>query len=90
MAIEDGVTLPHFLKGVNPRDTAALTHRLERFTAFRYKKTREVVLQSRWFGAIAQWENPLLCAGRDAVMRAVAPWSMRLSARRIGTFTEPS
>jgi len=89
MAIEDGVTLPYFLKGLNPRDTAAIADRLDKFVEFRYAKTREVVLQSRWFGAIAQWESGFLCAGRDAVMRAIAPLSMKISAKRIGRFREP-
>jgi 2-polyprenyl-6-methoxyphenol hydroxylase-like FAD-dependent oxidoreductase len=38
----------------------------------RIPRTKEVVLRSRRLGAVAQFENPVLCWMRDSAMRLVS------------------
>jgi len=89
MAIEDGVCLGYFLDGASAA-VADIDRRLSGFTRFRYGKTAAVVRQSRAFGALGQWKNPVLRWGRDLVMSIVAEPCFRLSAKKIGRFDEPS
>jgi 2-polyprenyl-6-methoxyphenol hydroxylase-like FAD-dependent oxidoreductase len=87
LAVEDGVCLGYFLRGGSP---ANLEPRLRDFVRFRYTKTATVVRQSRNFGALGQWRNPVLRWGRDRVMSIVAEPGFRLSARKIGRFEAPT
>ncbi|MGH7130946.1 MAG: FAD-dependent monooxygenase [Phycisphaerales bacterium] len=88
MAIEDGVVLAPYLRGVDPSEPGALESRLAQFVRRRYPKTAQVVRQSRFFGAIGQWTSPLMCWGRNLVMSLVAERSFRWSVRKIGTFED--
>jgi 2-polyprenyl-6-methoxyphenol hydroxylase-like FAD-dependent oxidoreductase len=88
MAIEDGVCLGYFLRGGSGK-ASDLDGRLAAFTRFRSATTASVVRQSRAFGALGQWKNPVLCWGRDLVMSIIAEPGFRLSARTIGRFHQP-
>ena len=46
----------------------------------RVRRVREFVLGSRRIGVVGQWENPVLCGIRDAVLRVVPRGAM---ARRV-------
>lgn len=63
-AMEDAVVLAAFLK--KNGDVASAFAEYERR---RRKRTRQIQLGSRRFGAIAQIENPVLCHLRDGAMR---------------------
>lgn len=65
-AIEDAVVLAACLK----RNTGVESGLLE-YERRRMPRTRQIVLQSRRLGMIAQRENPALCWVRDMAMRAM-------------------
>lgn len=62
MAIEDAYTLGSCL--ADPANTA------EALATARHARVRKVQLDSRRFGGVAHWENPLACGLRDLLMRA--------------------
>jgi len=64
-AIEDAVVLAACLRTHSNVEAA-----LAAYESRRRPRTREIVLQSRRFGQIAQWQNRLLCWLRDAAIRA--------------------
>lgn len=64
-AIEDAVALGSILQG------DATPSALRRYEALRQPRTRAVVMQSRRFGKLAQWSNPIARGARDLAMRAV-------------------
>ena len=65
-AVEDAVVLADELAGGGSLEAA-----FRRYEARRRERTRAVVLQSRRFGRIAQWSNPLARAVRDLGLRAL-------------------
>lgn len=65
-AIEDAVVLAACLANSDHAISA-----LRSYQARRIPRTRGLVLRSRRIGAMAQWENPLLCFVRNAAVRAV-------------------
>ena len=74
-AIEDAVVLAACLK-THSNVAAALLEYDRRRTS----RTRLFVLRSRWLGAVAQLENPILCSMRDAAVRATP---QRIAARQM-------
>ncbi len=65
-AIEDAVALAACLAKEGPVETA-----LKLYEARRADRTAYVVRQSRRLGRLGQLENPLACALRDAVLKAL-------------------
>jgi 2-polyprenyl-6-methoxyphenol hydroxylase-like FAD-dependent oxidoreductase len=65
-AIEDAVVLAACLGNSDYVDSA-----LRDYQDRRIPRTSRLVLQSRRIGAMAQWENALLCFVRNAAVRAV-------------------
>jgi 2-polyprenyl-6-methoxyphenol hydroxylase-like FAD-dependent oxidoreductase len=65
-AIEDAVVLAVCLKKNGDVEPALLEYERRRMP-----RTKQFVLRSRWFGAVAQIENAALCWMRDAAMRAM-------------------
>ncbi|HUJ30969.1 MAG TPA: FAD-dependent monooxygenase [Candidatus Acidoferrum sp.] len=63
-AIEDAVVLAACLKKLGHVEPGLLEYERRRAP-----RTRDFVLRSRSFGVVAQWDNPVLCAVRDAGMR---------------------
>ncbi|NVO84124.1 FAD-dependent monooxygenase [Hymenobacter terrestris] len=63
-AIEDAVVLGQCL-GPETRPEAAFRE----FERRRGSRTRRIVRASRWVGAVAQWQHPLLAATRDVALR---------------------
>lgn len=69
MALEDAVALADALAAEHEIPAA-----LQAYERRRIPRTSQIVLQSRRIGQIGQWRNPLACAARDALLRAlVAP-----------------
>lgn len=65
MAIEDAASLANALRKYEPEEA------FRKFEAHRIVRTTSIVNQSRTFGRIAQLENPLLIALRNAAFRRV-------------------
>jgi 2-polyprenyl-6-methoxyphenol hydroxylase-like FAD-dependent oxidoreductase len=63
-AIEDAVVLGQCF---GPAARPELAFR--QFEQRRGSRTRRIVRASRWVGAVAQWQHPLLAAARDAALR---------------------
>jgi 2-polyprenyl-6-methoxyphenol hydroxylase-like FAD-dependent oxidoreductase len=74
-AIEDAVVLAACLK-----KNASVTSALLEYERRRIPRTRKFVLGSRWFGVIAQRQNPALCWLRNAAIRATPQW---ITARQV-------
>ena len=69
-AIEDAAVLADCLTGVVGRsDRSAVASALRSYEARRIAPTTTVIKRSRSAGALGQWENPLACSVRDALMR---------------------
>jgi 2-polyprenyl-6-methoxyphenol hydroxylase-like FAD-dependent oxidoreductase len=73
-AVEDAVILAHCLSVENTLPAALRTYEQKRLP-----RTQQIVLMSRRFGQVAQWENPLGCQIRDFVMSKI-PGSVRMNA----------
>jgi 2-polyprenyl-6-methoxyphenol hydroxylase-like FAD-dependent oxidoreductase len=67
-AIEDALVLALCLRA-DPNVDSALTA----YESRRQPRTRAIVLQSRRFGQLAQWENRPLCWLRNAALRVTPP-----------------
>jgi 2-polyprenyl-6-methoxyphenol hydroxylase-like FAD-dependent oxidoreductase len=65
-AIEDAVVLAACLANSRHVDSG-----LRDYENRRIARTSAIVLQSRRIGDMAQWENPLSCFVRNALVRAV-------------------
>ena len=65
-AIEDGVVLARCL-----RNRPEVTDALAEYESRRLRRANLVITTSWRLGQAGQWENPLLCRLRDAVMRAL-------------------
>jgi 2-polyprenyl-6-methoxyphenol hydroxylase-like FAD-dependent oxidoreductase len=76
-AIEDAVVLAACLANCDHAVSA-----LRNYQDRRIPRTSGLVLRSRRIGAMAQWENPLLCFVRNAAVRAVPT---RMKARQIAS-----
>jgi len=64
MAIEDALALRLSLR----EDDLAGAH--ARWVALRDERVRKIQRDSRLLGRVGQWENPVACAMRDALLRA--------------------
>lgn len=64
-AIEDAVVLAACLRNASDIAAALRTYEQERI-----KRTTAIVKQSQTLGRMAQWENPLACSIRDALMKS--------------------
>lgn len=76
-AIEDAVVLAACLARSDHVDSG-----LRDYQDRRIPRTSRIVLRSRRMGDMAQWENPLLCFVRNAIVRAVPS---RMKARQIAS-----
>jgi 2-polyprenyl-6-methoxyphenol hydroxylase-like FAD-dependent oxidoreductase len=63
-AMEDAVVLAACLKKAGRIEPAFIEYEHRRMP-----RTAQVLLRSRRLGAVAQWQNPVLCRLRDSVMR---------------------
>jgi 2-polyprenyl-6-methoxyphenol hydroxylase-like FAD-dependent oxidoreductase len=82
-AIEDAVVLASVLKDVA---SAEVPHALRTYEARRVKRTSMIVTNSRRVGAMAQIENPMLVAMRNALVRTIGG---RMQARQIASLIAP-
>lgn len=64
MAVEDAWVLADALDAAGPSGFVA------RYAAARHDRVRRVQLDSRRFGAVAHWTNPVAVALRNALLRA--------------------
>jgi 2-polyprenyl-6-methoxyphenol hydroxylase-like FAD-dependent oxidoreductase len=65
-AIEDAVVLARCLRAASTIPAA-----LQRYERRRIKRTTMIATTSRRIGWVAQWQNPLACRLRDALMRRI-------------------
>lgn len=63
-AIEDALVLATCLRNASDREAA-----LQAYEEERMKRTAAIVKQSRAIGRVAQWENPLACSIRNAILK---------------------
>ena len=82
-AIEDAVVLAAILKDVPP---SGMAEALRQYESRRVKRTSMLVNTSRRVGALAQIENPMLIAARNALVKAVGG---RMQARQIASLIAP-
>jgi 2-polyprenyl-6-methoxyphenol hydroxylase-like FAD-dependent oxidoreductase len=71
-AIEDAVTLATCLG-----ETENIPLALRRYESQRARRTGRITLQSRRFGEMGRWKNPLICWVRDRLIEGI-PESVRL------------
>jgi 2-polyprenyl-6-methoxyphenol hydroxylase-like FAD-dependent oxidoreductase len=64
MAIEDAAVLAHALAAIPSVDSAFRV-----YEASRIGRTANIVIESRKFGKIGQWQNPVACYIRNKMMR---------------------
>lgn len=76
MAIEDALALVRALR-------AGFVGGLERYVASRHARVKRVQLASRRLGSLAHWTNPLACALRDGLLRALPEALTRSQYRRV-------
>ncbi len=68
-AIEDAVVLAEALAHCASQEQALLAYEQARL-----QRANAVVLASRRLGRVAQWQNPVACAARDALVAAAPAW----------------
>jgi 2-polyprenyl-6-methoxyphenol hydroxylase-like FAD-dependent oxidoreductase len=71
-ALEDAVVLGQCI-----RPDVDVVTALHMYQERRIKRANKVVIRSRQIGVMGQWENPLACTMRDALMRLI-PHGMRI------------
>lgn len=76
-AIEDAVVLGRCISEIHD-PTAALRS----YERQRVPRTRRLVLRSRLFGKVAQWENPMACWVRASILRATPQFMVRQDVKR--------
>ena len=79
-AIEDAVVLAVCLKKNDGVESA-----LREYERRRIPRTKQIVLRSRWLGAVAQIENAALCWMRDAALRATPK---QIASRQMGALVK--
>ncbi len=63
-AIEDALVLAVCIRNASDREAA-----LRAYEEKRIKRTAAIVKRSRTIGRVAQWENPLACSIRNAMLK---------------------
>jgi len=81
MAIEDAAVVAHAVASIPEIPTALRVYEMSRVA-----RTAMIVSESLKFGKIGQWENPLACALRDALVRVAPEKRMRKQFRELWTY----
>jgi len=93
LALEDGVTLARLLAdqaGQDRPDPGALDAALTGYDRLRRQRTQPVARQARALGRVAQVENPVLAAVRDALLRRVPPSAAAARVRAVQAWQPPA
>lgn len=80
-AIEDATMLAYALQQHGNVDSA-----LQAYNVARFKRTRPIVQQSLWMGAMGQWEQPLATALRDFLLWATPSSLSNLTQKTLFRF----